>query len=58
MDKRNEYQSLTNIEVFNNIATYRETRKRTHCELKFVGKRKNLSVSAPPVPAEQLSTSV
>ena len=32
--------------------------KKKHRELKFVGKRKNLSVSAPSVPAEQFSTSV
>ena len=31
----------------------------THCGLKkFAGKRKNLSVSAPSVPAKQLSASV
>ena len=33
--------------------------KKKHRELKkFVGKRKNLSVYAPSVPAEQFSTSV
>ena len=33
--------------------------KKKHRELKkFVGKRKNLSVSAPSVPAKQFSTSV
>jgi len=33
--------------------------KKKHRKLKkFVGKRKNLSVSAPPVPTEQFSTSV
>ena len=33
--------------------------KKKHRELKkFVGKRKNLSVSAPSVPAEQFNTSV
>jgi len=33
--------------------------KKKHHELKkFVGKRKNLSFSAPSVPAEQFSTSV
>ena len=33
--------------------------KKKHRELKtFVGERKNLSVSAPSVPAEQFSTSV
>ena len=33
--------------------------KKNHRELKkFVGKRKNLSVSAPSVPTEQFSTSV
>ena len=33
--------------------------KKKHLELKkFVGKRKNISVSAPSVPAEQFSTSV
>jgi len=54
VDKRNEYQSLKNIGVFNNILS-------TLSELKkFVGKRKTLSisVSAPSVPAEQLSMSV
>ena len=44
---------MRNIGVFNN------TLASKHRELKkFVGKRKNLSVSAPSVPAEQFSTSV
>ena len=44
---------MRNIGVFNNtLASNQEKAPRT------VGKRKNLSVSAPSVPAEQFSTSV
>ena len=47
---------MRNIGVFNNTLASNQEKAR---ELKkFVGKRKNLSVSAPSVPAEQFSTSV
>jgi len=58
LEKRNEQQSFDKHQSFQ-YYTYHETRKSTHHKLrKFVGKRKNLSISAPSVPAEQLSMSV
>ena len=47
---------MRNIGVFNNTLASNQEKAR---ELKkFVGKRKNLSVSAPSVPTEHFSTSV
>jgi len=54
LDKRNEYLSWTNIGVFNNILTVKQEKAPRTEEVCW---QKTLSISAPSVPAEQLSTS-
>jgi len=57
LDKRNEYQSLTNIGVFNNTLTVKHKKKHSPRTEEVCWQKKE-SISAPSVPAEQLSTSV